>query len=327
MKLKLTQPQLKALAHLELYPDEWRYDTPVAKNCLRKLWQKKLIEIWDEDDPAGGRYLRRAKILPAGQLALTNFRESYGYADSKEWKRYGNVEVRYNNKLGGWQIRVGGVFLEGEYPTETDAIVAGYRQSVCGLRGDTWIRHMALTHDMIAPYEPELIESDERGAVVSYGQSSYGYDIRVANVFKLYHNLRGGVIDPKRTRSDSYIDVEAEFIEIPANSFVLARSVEYMRIPRNVLVLLLGKSTYARCGLLLNFTPLEPDWEGYITIEISNTMPLPVKVYANEGIAQGLFFQSPDECEVSYGDRAGKYHRALDLELPKVSSRKERSNG
>lgn len=209
--------------------------------------------------------------------------------------------------------------------TGADVVVAGHRVSSWGLRGDTWIRHMAQTHDMITPYEPKLIESDEWGAVISYGQSSYGYDIRVANVFKLYHNLRGGVIDPKKTRSDSYIDIEAEFIEIPANSFVLARSVEYLRIPRNVLTLLLGKSTYARCGLLLNFTPLEPAWEGFVTIEISNTMPLPVKVYANEGIAQALFFQSPDECEVSYRDREGKYDHASDLELPKVLSRKERS--
>lgn len=233
--MKLTQPQFKALAYLELYPDEWRYDTPVAKNCLRKLWEKKLIEIRDEDNPTGGRYLRRAKILPAGQVALINFRTSYGY--SEVWEQHSNIEVRYNNKLGGWQVRVGGVLLAEQFSTEVDAIVAGHRVSAWGLRSDTWIRHMALTHDMITPYEPKLIEE----GVISYGQSSYGYDIRVANVFKLYHNLRGGVIDPKKTRSDSYIDIEADYIEIPANSFVLARSIEYMRIPRNVLVLLLGK--------------------------------------------------------------------------------------
>ncbi len=147
------------------------------------------------------------------------------------WIDYDGIQVRYNENQFGWKTRVAGQVLSQLFLTEVAAIEAGHRVSSWGLRGDTWIRHMALTHNMITSYEPKLIESDERGAVISYGQSSYGYDIRVANVFKLYHNLRGGVIDPKKTRSDSYIDVEAEFIEIPANSFVLGRSVEYMRIP------------------------------------------------------------------------------------------------
>src|SRR5512141_577971 len=173
---------------------------------------------------------------------------------------------------------------------------------------------MALEHRMIEPFE----QSQVRAGVVSFGLSSYGYDIRVADEFKIFTNINTTVIDPKDFDPRSFVDVKAPVCIVPPNSFALARTVEYFRIPRDVLTVCLGKSTYARCGIIVNVTPFEPEWEGTATLEISNTTPLPAKIYANEGIAQVLFFQSDEVCEVSYGDKQGKYLRQIDVTLPRI---------
>ena len=173
---------------------------------------------------------------------------------------------------------------------------------------------MALEHGMIEPFEDRQV----RQGVVSYGLSSYGYDIRVADEFKVFTNINSTVIDPKSFDPRSFVDVKADVCIIPPNSFALAKTVEYFRIPRNVLTVCVGKSTYARCGLIVNVTPFEPEWEGYVTLEISNTTPLPAKVYANEGISQVLFFQSDEMCEVSYADKKGKYQGQQGLTLPRL---------
>lgn len=173
---------------------------------------------------------------------------------------------------------------------------------------------MAHKHGMIEPF----VEKQVRAGVISYGVSSYGYDIRCTNQFKPFVNVHGGIIDPKNFGVRTLIDIEADFYDIPPNSFALTRSVEYFRIPRNVMCIVMGKSTYARCGVIINVTPLEPDWEGYITMEISNTAPLPARIYANEGIGQVLFLESDEECETSYADKRGKYQRQQDIVLPKV---------
>jgi dCTP deaminase len=167
---------------------------------------------------------------------------------------------------------------------------------------------------MIEPFEDRQV----RTGVVSYGLSSYGYDIRVADEFKVFTNINSTVVDPKNFDARSFVDVQADVCIIPPNSFALAKTVEYFRIPRDVLTVCVGKSTYARCGLIVNVTPFEPEWEGYVTLEISNTTPLPAKVYANEGIAQVLFFQSDEPCEISYADKAGKYQKQQGLTLPKL---------
>ena len=182
------------------------------------------------------------------------------------------------------------------------------------IKADTWIRKMALEHRMIEPFEDRQV----RAGVISYGLSSYGYDIRVADEFKVFTNINSTVVDPKNFDSRSFVDVKADVCIIPPNSFALAKTVEYFRIPRDVLTVCVGKSTYARCGLIVNVTPFEPEWEGYVTLEISNTTPLPAKVYANEGISQVLFFQSDEICEVSYADKKGKYQRQQGLTLPKL---------
>jgi len=173
---------------------------------------------------------------------------------------------------------------------------------------------MALEHRMIEPFEDRQV----RAGVISYGLSSYGYDIRVADEFKVFTNINSTVVDPKNFDSRSFVDVKSDVCIIPPNSFALSRTVEYFRIPRDVLTVCVGKSTYARCGLIVNVTPFEPEWEGFVTLEISNTTPLPAKVYANEGIAQVLFFQSDETCEVSYADKQGKYQRQQGLTLPKL---------
>ena len=173
---------------------------------------------------------------------------------------------------------------------------------------------MALEHGMIEPFEDRQV----RQGVVSYGLSSYGYDIRVADEFKVFTNINSTVVDPKNFDARSFVDVKADVCIIPPNSFALARTVEYFRIPRDVLTVCVGKSTYARCGLIVNVTPFEPEWEGFVTLEISNTTPLPAKVYANEGIAQVLFFQGDEPCEVSYADKKGKYQKQQGLTLPKL---------
>jgi dCTP deaminase len=185
---------------------------------------------------------------------------------------------------------------------------------MAGIKSDAWIRRMALEHKMIEPFEDRQV----REGVVSYGLSSYGYDIRVADEFKVFTNINSTVVDPKNFDERSFVDIRADVCIIPPNSFALAKTVEYFRIPRNVLTVCVGKSTYARCGLIVNVTPFEPEWEGYVTLEISNTTPLPAKVYANEGISQVLFFESDEDCEVSYKDKAGKYQKQQGLTLPRL---------
>lgn len=183
-----------------------------------------------------------------------------------------------------------------------------------GLKPDHWIRKMVKEHQMIEPFA----ESQVRDGVISYGVSSYGYDIRVADEFKIFTNVYSAIVDPKNFDPKSMVDFKGEVCVIPPNSFALARTVEYFRIPRNVLTICVGKSTYARCGIIVNVTPFEPQWEGYVTLEISNTTPLPAKIYANEGIAQVLFFEADEECEISYADKKGKYQKQQSIVLPKL---------
>ncbi|PHV10473.1 dCTP deaminase [Chitinimonas sp. BJB300] len=189
------------------------------------------------------------------------------------------------------------------------------------IKSDRWIRKMAQTHGMIEPFEPGQVRYVNDQKIVSYGTSSYGYDIRCADEFKLFTNLNSTVVDPKNFDENSFVDVSGKgYCIIPPNSFALARTVEYFRIPRNVLTICLGKSTYARCGIIVNVTPFEPEWEGYVTLEFSNTTPLPAKIYANEGCAQVLFLEAaPDDiCETSYRDRGGKYQGQVGVTLPKT---------
>jgi dCTP deaminase len=182
------------------------------------------------------------------------------------------------------------------------------------IKPDRWIREMCQKHGMIEPYE----EKQVRQGVISYGLSSYGYDIRVADEFKIFTNVMSTLVDPKNVDANSMVDFKGPVCIVPPNSFALARTVEYFRIPRNVLTITVGKSTYARCGIITNVTPFEPEWEGHVTLEISNTTPLPAKIYANEGIAQVLFFESDEVCEVSYKDRAGKYQAQRGITLPRL---------
>jgi dCTP deaminase len=182
------------------------------------------------------------------------------------------------------------------------------------IKSDRWIRRMAHEQDMINPFSEKLV----RQGVVSYGLSSYGYDLRVADEFKIFTNVNSTIVDPKKFDERSFVTVNSDCCIVPPNSFALARSVEYFKIPRSVLTLCVGKSTYARCGIIVNVTPFEPEWEGFVTLEISNTTPLPAKIYANEGLCQILFFESDDVCETSYKDRAGKYQAQTGIVLPKV---------
>jgi dCTP deaminase len=184
------------------------------------------------------------------------------------------------------------------------------------IKSDKWIREMALKHGMIEPFVDGQIRYSEGKKVISFGLSSYGYDLRVANEFKIFTNINSSIVDPKNFSDDAFVHIEGDYCIVPPNSFALARSVEYFRIPRDVLTICLGKSTYARCGIIVNVTPFEPEWEGYVTLEISNTTPLPAKVYANEGLAQVLFYQAADICETSYADRGGKYMRQTSITLP-----------
>ena len=179
---------------------------------------------------------------------------------------------------------------------------------------DRWIKKMAREHGMIEPFSDRQV----REGVISYGVSSYGYDVRIARDFKIFTNINSTIVDPKNIDTRSFVDVVGPECVIPPNSFALARTVEYFRIPRDVLVVCLGKSSYARCGIIVNVTPLEPEWEGIVTLEVSNTTPLPARIYAGEGIAQMLFFQSDEPCEVSYADKKGKYQGQAGLTLPKL---------
>jgi dCTP deaminase len=183
-----------------------------------------------------------------------------------------------------------------------------------GLKPDHWIRKMSLEQGMIEPF----VEKQVRDGVISYGVSSYGYDMRVADEFKIFTNVYSAIVDPKNFSPQSFVDFKGDVCIIPPNSFALARSVEYFRIPRSVLTICLGKSTYARTGLIVNVTPFEPEWQGFVTLEISNTTPLPAKVYANEGISQVLFFEADEECEISYADKKGKYQGQTGVTPPKL---------
>ena len=212
-----------------------------------------------------------------------------------------------------------------------------------GVQPDTWIRKMALEHGMIEPFadrqvrrreapfttggvgastEPTVSDAPPTGkdgkALISYGLSSYGYDLRVSDEFKVFTNVFNTVVDPKAFDPQSFVDMQTDICIVPPNSFALARSVEYFRIPRDILTVCLGKSTYARCGIIVNVTPFEPEWEGHVTLEISNTTPLPARIYANEGLAQVLFFQAVSVCEVSYADRAGKYMKQRGITVPRL---------
>jgi dCTP deaminase len=182
------------------------------------------------------------------------------------------------------------------------------------IKPDTWITRMALEHQMIEPF----VDDQVREGVISYGVSSYGYDVRVGDEFKVFTNVYNTVVDPKNFDPKSFVDIRADVCIIPPNSFALASTIEYFRIPRDILTICLGKSTYARCGIIVNVTPFEPEWEGHVTIEISNTTPLPAKIYANEGIAQVLFFQSDEPCARSYKDKKGKYQAQRGVTLPKI---------
>ncbi|HJP37467.1 MAG TPA: dCTP deaminase [Gammaproteobacteria bacterium] len=186
------------------------------------------------------------------------------------------------------------------------------------VKSDRWIKRMAIERGLIDPFEPTQIREADGERVISFGVSSYGYDIRCAPEFKVFTNINSAVVDPKNFDPDSFVDVNRDICIIPPNSFALARTLEYFRIPRNVLTICLGKSTYARCGIIVNVTPLEPEWEGHVTLEFSNTTPLPAKIYANEGVAQVIFLESDESCEISYRDRGGKYQSQTGVTLPKT---------
>ena len=186
------------------------------------------------------------------------------------------------------------------------------------VKSDSWIRHMVQEHGMIEPFASAQVRKNKTGRLISYGTSSYGYDVRCSNEFKIFTNVHSATVDPKNFDMNSFVDIKNDHCIIPPNAFALAGTVEYFRIPRNVLAICLGKSTYARCGIIVNVTPLEPEWEGHITLEFSNTTNLPAKIYANEGVAQVIFIESDQVCETSYKDRAGKYQGQKGISLPKA---------
>jgi len=187
-----------------------------------------------------------------------------------------------------------------------------------GIKSDSWIRRMAKEHEMISPFEANQVRHTANGPIVSYGTSSYGYDVRCADEFKIFTNINSSIVDPKDFDDGSFVDIKSDVCIIPPNSFALARTVEYFKIPRDVLTICLGKSTYARCGIIVNVTPLEPEWEGHVTLEFSNTTPLPAKIYAHEGVAQMLFLGADEVCETSYRDRKGKYQGQTGVVVPRT---------
>lgn len=184
------------------------------------------------------------------------------------------------------------------------------------IKSDKWIRRMSEQYGMIEPFAPAQVRKTNSGRVISYGVSSYGYDVRCADEFRIFTNINSAIVDPKNFTEESFVSIKSDVCIIPPNSFALAHTIEYFRIPRNILTICLGKSTYARCGIIVNVTPLEPEWEGHVTLEFSNTTPLPAKIYANEGVAQMLFLESDEACEVSYKDRGGKYQGQRGVTLP-----------
>jgi dCTP deaminase len=192
------------------------------------------------------------------------------------------------------------------------------KQAAMGIKSDRWIRQMVDKHGMIEPFAASQVRRANDQPIVSYGTSSYGYDVRCADEFKIFTNINSSIVDPKNFDEGSFVDVQADVCIIPPNSFALARTVEYFRIPRDVLTICLGKSTYARCGIIVNVTPLEPEWEGHVTLEFSNTTPLPARIYANEGVAQMLFLGADEVCETSYKDRNGKYQGQTGVVVPRT---------
>lgn len=186
------------------------------------------------------------------------------------------------------------------------------------IKSDRWIREMTEKHGMIEPFAPAQVRNNNNERVISYGVSSYGYDVRCSDEFRIFTNINSAIVDPKNFTDQSFVSIKSDVCIIPPNSFALAHTVEYFRIPRNILTICLGKSTYARCGIIVNVTPLEPEWEGHVTLEFSNTTPLPAKIYANEGVAQMLFLESDEMCETSYRDRGGKYQGQTGVTLPKA---------
>lgn len=187
------------------------------------------------------------------------------------------------------------------------------------IKSDKWIKKMSLEEEMITPFSKNQIRVDNEGnKLISYGVSSFGYDVRCSNEFKVFTNIHSAVVDPKNFDANSFVDIQSDVCVIPPNSFALARTMEYFKIPRKVLTICLGKSTYARCGIIVNVTPLEPEWEGHVTLEFSNTTNLPAKIYAGEGVAQMIFFESDEDCDVSYKDRGGKYQGQKGVTLPKT---------
>lgn len=189
---------------------------------------------------------------------------------------------------------------------------------IVSIKSDRWIEKMSLEQGMISPFQAGQVRENEAGRIISYGVSSYGYDVRCSNEFKIFTNINSAIVDPKAFDENSFVDVQSDVCIIPPNSFALARTVEYFRIPRNILTICLGKSTYARCGIIVNVTPLEPEWEGHVTLEFSNTTTLPAKIYAFEGVAQMLFLEADEVCAVSYRDRAGKYQGQTGVTLPRA---------
>ena len=200
------------------------------------------------------------------------------------------------------------------YNTIFSGILPGLKRKRDMIKNDRWIKKQALEKNMIEPFE----QSQVRKNVISFGVSSFGYDLRVSDEFKIFTNVNNAIVDPKNFTPESFVDFEGPVCIVPPNSFALARSVEYFKIPRNVMTICLGKSTYARCGIIVNVTPFEPEWEGHVTLEISNTTPLPAKIYANEGMAQVLFFESQDDPEISYKDKNGKYQKQNRITLAKL---------
>ena len=186
------------------------------------------------------------------------------------------------------------------------------------IKSDKWIKRMVSEEGMIDPFEPRQVRKNGEKRLISYGTSSYGYDVRCSNEFKIFTNINSATVDPKHFDESSFIDLMGDECVVPPNSFALASTIEYFKIPRNVLTICLGKSTYARCGIIVNVTPFEPEWQGYVTLEISNTTPLPAKLYANEGLAQVLFFEASEECSVSYKDRSGKYMKQVGITVPRI---------
>ena len=185
------------------------------------------------------------------------------------------------------------------------------------IKSDRWIEKMSREQDMVTPFESKQV----RNGKISYGVSSYGYDIRVSDEYKIFTNVNNSIVDPKKFDANSFVDFKGDVCIVPPNSFALARSVEYFKIPRNVLTICVGKSTYARCGIIVNVTPFEPEWEGYVTLEISNTTPLPAKIYSNEGLCQVLFFESDEDCITSYKDKSGKYQGQVGITLPRMKTK------